>query len=176
VVVQHNKQREAWHRFREKNPRLAAKIEAKAATAADEGLTADTESEGTSDASSDDEEEVCPDDLPLCCTVIAAWNRVISYVSCTGGQSGEEELEEVQFLSVLNKIKQRDRSIYDSDVFLFTENGAAEDGGKSRNNAESGARKEKPAYLKDVLARQVGSCNKLSPVLHRSPHSSIAAC
>ncbi len=52
VPLQHNKQREEWHRLKEKNPRLAAKIEAKAAGA--DGVESDTDKE---EESSDDEEE-----------------------------------------------------------------------------------------------------------------------
>jgi len=52
--LQHNAQRARWDRLKEKNPRLAAKIEAKAS-----GLSLGEEAEEDSEeSSSDDEEEV----------------------------------------------------------------------------------------------------------------------
>lgn len=54
--VQHNKQREEWHRLKEKNPRLAATIEAKAAGGVVESGT--DKSEDSSDDEDEDEDEV----------------------------------------------------------------------------------------------------------------------
>lgn len=51
--MQHNKQREEWHRLKEKNPRLAAKIEAKAAGG--EEVESDTEKAGETSDEDDDE-------------------------------------------------------------------------------------------------------------------------
>ena len=62
AVVQHNKEREEWHRLKEKNPRLAAKIAAKAA----EGISeSDIDETGnSSDDEDDDEARLFPVNMP----------------------------------------------------------------------------------------------------------------
>lgn len=52
VSVQHNKQREEWHRLKEKNPRLAARIEVKAA-----GGVVESDTDKTEDSSDDDDDD-----------------------------------------------------------------------------------------------------------------------
>lgn len=54
--MQHNKQREEWHRLKENNPRLAAKIEAKAAGAD----LSENEIEEESSSDDEDDDEVRP--------------------------------------------------------------------------------------------------------------------
>ena len=63
VGMQHNKQREEWHRLKEKNPRLAATIEAKAAGGVAESGT--DKSEDYSDDEDEDEDEVRLSLLPF---------------------------------------------------------------------------------------------------------------
>ena len=53
---------------------------------------------------------------------------------------------------MLSKIRNRDQSIYDSEAKLFPDEPSEED-----SDQDAPAAKEKPALLKDVLARQVGS-------------------
>ena len=50
--MQHNKQREEWHRLKEKNPRLAARVEAKAA-----GGAVESDADNTEDSSDDDDDD-----------------------------------------------------------------------------------------------------------------------
>lgn len=52
---------------------------------------------------------------------------------------------------MLNRIRQRDSAIYDSNTKLYDEESTDDD------EAPDFAEKEKRTYLKDVLARQVGS-------------------
>lgn len=53
LCLQHNKEREAWHRIKEKDPALAARIEASAALPDAEEVEAGDDAEGSS---SDDDE------------------------------------------------------------------------------------------------------------------------
>ncbi|KAK9908790.1 hypothetical protein WJX75_002962 [Coccomyxa subellipsoidea] len=112
---EHNMQRARWDRLKSTNPRLAARIEAKASR----DTVGTDESEGT-ESSSDEEED-----------------------------DGEALLDDQTFLSALSKIRNRDQSIYDSEARLFPDE-PSEEG----SDEEAPAAKEKPALLKDVLARQ----------------------
>jgi hypothetical protein len=56
ITPQHNKEREAWHRLKEKNPRLAARIEASSAVTAAEGE--DEEGADADESTSEDDDEV----------------------------------------------------------------------------------------------------------------------
>lgn len=71
---------------------------------------------------------------------------------CRYQDDGEALLDDQTFLSALSKIRNRDQSIYDSEARLFPDE-PLEEG----SDEEAPAAKEKPALLKDVLARQVRS-------------------
>ena len=70
-MVQHNKQREEWHRLKEKNPRLAARVEAKAA-----GGVVESDADKTEDSSDDDDDDevglslLSPENCPLCSLIL----------------------------------------------------------------------------------------------------------
>ena len=70
----------------------------------------------------------------------------------------EDQEEQRRFLSVLSRIKQRDESIYRPDTHLYPDD--EDDGQDDDEEADvqpRRSRQQRPARLKDVLARQVGT-------------------
>lgn len=66
-----------------------------------------------------------------------------------------DQEEQRRFLSVLSRIKQRDESIYRPDTQIYTdEEDDDEDDGEEDGRPRSSGQ-QRPARLKDVLARQV---------------------
>lgn len=159
-ISQHNKEREAWHRMKEKNPELAAQIEASSSGR-------EVAAEHSGDSTSDDDDEVrlaitrtfqspLQSNLVLIVSCGMMWSRCIA--QGVGGTLDDQE--QIRFLSVLSKIKQRDNTIYDPGTQLFVdeedddEEDEAEDGGEGSAGGSGQGRKEKQTRLKDVLARQ----------------------
>jgi protein KRI1 len=60
---------------------------------------------------------------------------------------------ERRIFETLLRIRRKDPAIYDSSVAFFPEEAEGEDG----QEKEKGPKDQKPLYLKDVLARQVGA-------------------
>ncbi len=78
--------------------------------------------------------------------------RVLSSATCPYQDDGDAALQDNQtFLSVLSKIKSRDQALYDGSTKLFPDELSDEEG----SDKDAPAAKERPALLKDVLARQV---------------------
>ena len=81
----------------------------------------------------------------------------------------QEELAEqakvdARFFNVLSRIRQKDKSIYDSSAQIYPES-ESEDGEEGPHSSRAASRK---AHLKDVLAKQVWrSCLRSS--LHSGP-------
>ncbi len=65
--------------------------------------------------------------------------------------------EQLRFLSVLSRIKQRDNTIYDpgTKLFMDEEDDDAEEGEEASAGGSGKSRKERQTRLKDVLASQV---------------------
>lgn len=152
--MQHNTQREEWHRIKEKNPRLAARIEAKAAGAD----IAESDTEKSEDSSDDDDDDEVRIEYLFHLTIRA------NAQSLSPGLIGselvvtklQEELAEqakidTRFVNVLSKIRQKDKSIYDSKVQIYP-GSESEDGEDKDHSSRAASRK---AHLKDVLAKQV---------------------
>ena len=69
-----------------------------------------------------------------------------------------DQEEQRRFLSVLSRIKQRDEAIYQPDTQLYSageDEDEEEDEGGDGERQPRRARQQRPARLKDVLARQV---------------------
>ncbi|GLC34476.1 hypothetical protein PLESTB_001257000 [Pleodorina starrii] len=125
---EHNKRREELHRLQSKYPeeaeKLARKIAREAAKAAGEELPP------REDGDSSDDEEEDDGDIP-------------------------EEVE-AKIFDTLLRIRKQDPSIYEKDVQFFNEEGAEEgdDGADGGPGGKAGAKKARPMYLKDMIAKQ----------------------
>ena len=64
-----------------------------------------------------------------------------------------------QIFDTLAKIRKRDRSIYDSNTQFFE---GIEEANAASQQRDGGAKKQRPTYLKDVIAQQVTSCQTSS--------------
>jgi len=85
------------------------------------------------------------------------------YVEEEASSSSEEEddgeipeAKEAQFLETLLRIRRREPAIYQPDVKLYSSSDASDASDAEEGGAEEGgkAKRRKPMYLKDVLARQ----------------------
>ena len=162
--LQHNKEREEWHRLKEKNPRLAARIEAKAA----EGVS-ESDIDKTEDSSDDEDDDevrlfpvlLLPYGLPspcLCC-------EFLTNVSWLQDEMADQAGIDKRFLNVLSKIRQKDQSIYDSTAQLYPE---SESDPESEDRTQGVAQRSGEARLKDVLAKQVGPLTTIQYSCKRS--------
>ena len=71
---------------------------------------------------------------------------------------------DARFFNVLSRIRQKDKSIYDSSAQIYPES-ESENGQEGGHSSRAASRK---AHLKDVLAKQVWRFY-LSSLLHSSP-------
>ncbi|KIY92930.1 hypothetical protein MNEG_15033 [Monoraphidium neglectum] len=157
---EHNKRREELHRLQEKHPHMAAKLADKFAKQAGKqqpggqkqqqqqngggGGGGNDGSDEDDSASEDDDEEEPPDDTEKAST---RGGRPLQARRPSGRCDG--------VLSTLIKIRRHDPEVFKPEVHFFAddEDGADEDGDGGDGEGRGG--KEKPMYLRSVLAQQV---------------------